>query len=87
MNNLQDKPVWDLKKDLPCVRKNFPILNRYIYLISNSLGAVPRQVAEDLKRFYSLWADEGVSAWSLEWWDLAARLSEDPVQKSRRTQK
>jgi kynureninase len=77
LDDIRKKPVWDLTKDLSAIRKNFPILDRYTYLISNSLGAVPSQAAEDLKRFYSLWADEGVSAWSLEWWDLAARLSED----------
>lgn len=70
------KPL-DLEKDLEEIRKKFPVLDKYIYLISNSLGAVPRQAGEDLHRFYSLWADEGVSAWSREWWDLALKTGDN----------
>ncbi|MCK4759153.1 MAG: aminotransferase, partial [Candidatus Aminicenantes bacterium] len=62
---------WDLKRDLESVRKEFPILERCVYLISNSLGAVPRKAEEHLRRFYSLWAEDGVSAWKKEWWDLS----------------
>jgi kynureninase len=77
VKNNRGKPDWDLENDLAAIRRNFPILRRCTYLISNSLGAVPRQAAQDLKRFYKLWAEEGVSAWSLEWWNLAGRLGGD----------
>lgn len=33
---------WDLEKDLDLIRKEFPILERCVYLISNSLGALPK---------------------------------------------
>ena len=59
----QTKASWDLEKDLDLIRKNFPILNRCVYLISNSLGAVPLGAREALERYFALWAEEGVSAW------------------------
>lgn len=52
----------DLKKDLALIRKKFPILERCVYLISNSLGAVPEKALENLQKFYQMWAEEGVSA-------------------------
>jgi kynureninase len=60
----------NLLNDLDLLRKNFPVLEKCIYLISNSLGAVPRQVQEGLNRYYQMWATEGVSAWEKEWWSL-----------------
>jgi kynureninase len=65
---------WDLGKDLNLIRKNFPILEKCVYLISNSLGAVPVQVRDDLNRFYTLWAEEGVTAWEKEWWLLSREV-------------
>ncbi len=65
---------WDLDKDIDQIRENFPILEKCVYLISNSLGAVPAGVEDDLKRFYTLWAEEGVSAWEKEWWDLSRKV-------------
>ena len=67
---------WDLDADLEEIRREFPILARCTYLISNSLGAVPRGVKERLERYYSLWAEEGVTAWSREWWDLASGVGD-----------
>lgn len=64
----------DLKKDLALIRKEFPILERCVYLISNSLGAVPEKALENLQKFYQMWAEEGVSAWQKEWWDLSREV-------------
>ncbi len=65
---------WDLKRDLETIRKEFPILEQCVYLISNSLGAAPKKAADSLKRFYSLWAEDGVSAWEKEWWGLSRKV-------------
>jgi len=56
------------------IRKEFPILERCVYLISNSLGAVPEKALENLQKFYQMWAEEGVSAWQKEWWDLSRKV-------------
>jgi len=65
---------WDLEKDLETIRREFPILEHCTYLISNSLGAAPRKTHEELDRYYSLWVEEGVSAWENEWWDLSRNV-------------
>ncbi len=65
--------MWDLNRDLDSIRNEFPILARSVYLISNSLGAVPRLALEGLKKYYQLWAEEGVGAWEREWWELSRR--------------
>lgn len=58
------------------IRKEFPILEECTYLISNSLGAVPRKAKSSLERFYSLWSKSGVSAWHDEWWDLSRNVGD-----------
>jgi kynureninase len=68
-----NKLKWRLDDDIDRLRKQFPVLEKCVYLISNSLGAVPQKTREYLMDYYSLWAEEGVSAWSKEWWDLANR--------------
>jgi kynureninase len=65
---------WDLEKDLTLIRRKFPILERCVYLISNSLGAVPREAQKSLEQFYMMWAEEGVSAWEKEWWELSRKV-------------
>ena len=52
-------------------RERFPILARTNYLISNSLGAMPAEVAGELARYAETWATRGVRAWSEGWWEMA----------------
>jgi kynureninase len=68
---------WDLKKNLAVIRDRFPVLRTCVYLISNSLGAVPIQVAEDLQSFFRLWAERGVGAWQDRWWDLSSCIGRE----------
>jgi len=67
--------MYDLKNNISSIRAEFPILKDCVYLISNSLGAVPKNAQKGLKRYYNLWAKEGVSAWRKEWWDLSKNIS------------
>jgi kynureninase len=48
----------------------FPILERTTYLVSHSLGAMPRGVEERLAEYARAWATRGVRAWAEGWWDL-----------------
>src|SRR5438445_13345201 len=57
--------------DLPAWRKEFPILDRTTYLISNSLGAMPRGVNGNLQAYADSWAERGVRAWEAGWWEMA----------------
>ena len=51
-------------------RDGFPILSRCNYLISNSLGAMPRGVYDSLHYYADTWAEQGVSAWGTGWFEL-----------------
>jgi kynureninase len=55
-------------------RSEFPILDRTTYLISNSLGAMPRGVRDSLADYADIWATRGVRAWEEKWWMLALEI-------------
>lgn len=62
--------------ELTAWRSEFPILETSVYMISNSLGAMPRGVASSLGQFTDLWATRGVRAWEEGWWTLAGELGD-----------
>lgn len=51
-------------------REEFPILSQTVYMISNSLGAMPRGVYDKLHEYAETWATRGVRAWAEGWWEL-----------------
>jgi kynureninase len=51
-------------------RQEFPILAHTAYLISHSLGAMPRRAANALQQFAETWATRGIRAWEEGWWDM-----------------
>jgi kynureninase len=55
-------------------RPEFPILKETIYLISNSLGAMPRGVFESLRDYAEIWATRGLRAWEERWWMMALEV-------------
>lgn len=55
-------------------RPEFPILEKTTYLISNSLGAMPRGVHDALSDYAETWAERGVRAWEEKWWTLALEV-------------
>jgi kynureninase len=57
-------------------REEFPILGRSTYLISNSLGAMPRRVYDHLKAYGDAWATRGVRAWEEGWWEMAVSVGD-----------
>jgi kynureninase len=58
-------------------RREFPILERTTYLVSNSLGAMPRTVADRLAEYVDDWAELGVRAWSKGWWEMPVRVGDE----------
>ena len=58
-------------------RQDFPILEKCTYLVSNSLGAMPRMVAEHLAEYVDDWATLGVKAWNTRWWDMPLRVGDE----------
>lgn len=57
-------------------RDEFPILEKCTYLINNSLGAMPRGVYDSLKHYADNWAEHGVSAWGIEWFELNGKIGD-----------
>ena len=51
-------------------RLEFPILGKTVYLISHSLGAMPRETFTQLTEYAETWATRGVRAWAEGWWDM-----------------
>ena len=58
-------------------RERFPILERSTYLVSNSLGAMPRTVPERLAEYAEAWATLGVRAWASGWWEMPVRVGDE----------
>jgi kynureninase len=56
--------------DLERWRDEFPILAHTVYMISNSLGAMPRRTAQNLAAYADAWATRGVRAWEERWWEM-----------------
>jgi kynureninase len=58
-------------------RPEFPILETTTYLVSNSLGAMPRAVPERLAEYAATWAEQGVRAWSRGWWEMPVKVGDE----------
>ena len=51
-------------------RAEFPILANTTYMISHSLGAMPRRTYARMQEYAETWATRGIRAWQEGWWDL-----------------
>ncbi|HYR76874.1 MAG TPA: aminotransferase class V-fold PLP-dependent enzyme [Pyrinomonadaceae bacterium] len=58
-------------------RSEFPILDRTVYLISHSLGAMPRATYDRLHEYADIWATRGVRAWADGWWEMPVRIGNE----------
>lgn len=64
------KPGSSQQRDpLLAFREEFPILEKTNYLVSNSLGPMPRTVPEKLAEYARDWGELGVKAWTRGWWE------------------
>ncbi len=51
-------------------RPEFPILDKSVYMISHSLGAMPRRTRDRLNEFADVWETRGIRAWEEGWWEM-----------------
>ncbi|HEU4747275.1 MAG TPA: aminotransferase class V-fold PLP-dependent enzyme [Gemmatimonadaceae bacterium] len=58
-------------------RDEFPILAKTTYLVSNSLGPMPRSVPDRLAEYSRDWGDLGVKAWNRGWWELPVEVGNE----------
>jgi kynureninase len=66
--------------DLLKYRSEFPILEKAVYLISHSLGAMPRATYDRLHEYADIWASRGVRAWAEGWWDKPVSVGNEVAQ-------
>jgi kynureninase len=58
-------------------RSEFPILDGTVYLISHSLGAMPKETYTRLHDYADTWATRGVRAWAEGWWDMPVSVGNE----------
>ncbi|HJQ12085.1 MAG TPA: aminotransferase class V-fold PLP-dependent enzyme [Gemmatimonadaceae bacterium] len=58
-------------------REEFPILATTNYLVSNSLGPMPRTVPEKLAEYARDWGELGVKAWNRGWWEYPVEVGNE----------
>jgi kynureninase len=51
-------------------RSEFPIVDTCTYLVSHSLGAMPRRAVDYVHQFADEWMTRGVRAWHEGWWEI-----------------
>ena len=66
----QQLPVTAVDDPLLVWRSEFPILEHTTYMISHSLGPMPRRVEQALHEFTTTWATRGIRAWEEGWWEM-----------------
>jgi kynureninase len=57
-------------------RAEFPIVETCTYLVSHSLGAMPRRTAANLQEYADRWATRGVRAWHEGWWEIGRTVGD-----------
>jgi kynureninase len=62
--------------DLLTYRKQFPILEKTLYLINHSLGAMPQKTYDRLREYADIWANRGIRAWADGWWEMPVTLGD-----------
>lgn len=51
-------------------RAEFPIVEKTAYMITHSLGAMPRRAEDRLREFAATWSTRGIRAWEEGWWEM-----------------
>ncbi len=62
--------------DLISYRKQFPILEKTLYLINHSLGAMPERTYGRLHDYAETWATRGIRAWAEGWWEMPVTIGD-----------
>ena len=60
---------------LPSYRDEFPALASSVYMVSHSLGAMPKRTYDHLRAYADLWVNKGINAWE-DWLPEVDRAAE-----------
>jgi kynureninase len=66
-----------IRDPLLAFREEFPILAKTTYLVSHSLGPMPRTVPAKLAEYARDWGDLGVKAWARGWWEMPVNVGNE----------
>jgi len=58
-------------------RKEFPILDKTVYMISHSLGAMPRRTRDRLQEYADMWSTRGIRSWEEGWWMMPTTIGDE----------
>jgi len=62
--------------ELLSYRSQFQILEKTLYLINHSLGAMPDRVHDRLGDYAGMWATRGIRAWEEGWWEMPVSVGD-----------
>src|SRR5215467_7224987 len=62
--------------ELLSYRSQFPILDKTLYLINHSLGAMPERVYDRLRDYADAWGTRGIRAWEEGWWEMPVTIGD-----------
>jgi kynureninase len=57
-------------------RSEFAILDRTLYMISHSLGAMPRRTRDRLQQYADEWDTRSIRAWEEGWWEMPVTVGD-----------
>ena len=57
-------------------RTEFPTVESTLYFVSHSLGAMPRAVEDELRRYALTWKTRGIRAWEEGWFALPTQIGD-----------
>ena len=57
-------------------RAEFPIVDTCTYLVSHSLGAMPKRTTKYLQQYADEWSTRGVRAWHEGWWEIGRTVGD-----------
>jgi len=57
-------------------RKEFPILDNTVYMISHSLGAMPEHTRSRLQEYADMWSTRGIRSWEEGWWMMPTSVGD-----------
>ena len=55
-------------------RKEFPVLDHTVFLISHSLGAMPKRTRDRLNEYADTWSTRSIRAWEEGWWEMPVEV-------------
>jgi kynureninase len=62
--------------DLLIWRREFPIVETTVHMISHSLGAMPRRAYERMQEYAETWSTRGIRAWEEGWWEMPVAVGD-----------